>query len=96
MLVDQEFFVEPIPVLDEESSAFFAIIKDFKGAVNGGDLITQEVPTKMSLTGRLPTCAGSSIKSDFHVDLLSLLAGVRLVVKINLRYLELSCKSKKV
>jgi hypothetical protein len=61
MIINQEFFIDPIPILDDESPGFFAIVKDFEGAIYGRDLLAQEVPTKMGLTGRLPTWTGSSV-----------------------------------
>jgi hypothetical protein len=61
MLINQELFIAPIPVHDEESPGFFTIVKDFEGAIDGCDLLTQEVPIKMSLAGRLPTCTGSPV-----------------------------------
>jgi hypothetical protein len=61
MIINLELLIDPISVLDDESPGFFAIIKDFEGAINRSNLLTQKVPTKMGLTGRLPTCTGSSV-----------------------------------
>jgi hypothetical protein len=61
VIVDQEFFVDSVPILDDEHPGIFTIVKDFKSAIDGCDLVTQKVPAEMSLTGRLPTSTSSSI-----------------------------------
>jgi hypothetical protein len=61
MLVNHKFLVDSVPILNEESAAILAIVKNFKGAIDGCDLVTQKVPAKVSLTGWLPTITSSSI-----------------------------------
>jgi hypothetical protein len=79
MVVHQEFFVDPIPVEDNKSARFLAIIDDIYRAIDGGNLLAQEVPAEVGLAGWLPTCTGSSIEDDFHYDLLSPFEGTSLL-----------------
>jgi hypothetical protein len=65
-LIDNQHFIQVIPVYNMKGDFLFSVISYFHCAIDGTDLIAQEMPPKMSFTCRFPAVARASIQDYFH------------------------------
>jgi hypothetical protein len=70
LVIDDQLFIRPILILDEEYDLAPAIIDHLNGAIDRGDLISQEMPPKVRFAGLVPTITLAPVQNNFHNELL--------------------------